>query len=573
MNRGHSIGAGARGCNPYANILWHYIASPKTSIQQYQCLGSREPLNPVRILCHNVKLGLTEEKACLAAANDALTEERACLAGENEAQAERIRRLEHLVRELQRVVHGKRSEKLTADERQLAFEDLEGASAEVEAEASAGDPAPPRSPKRAERNIGHLPKHLERIEQVIEPESTLCPCGCGEMVKIGEDRTERLDIVPAQLRVIVTVRPKYACRSCEQGVTQALAPARLIEGGLPTEGAIAHVLVSKYAEHCPLYRQAQIYARSGLDLDRSTLAGWVGKASFHLRPVADRLAAHLKRSSKLFMDETRAPVLDPGRGRTKTGWLWALARDDRAWGGPDPPGVVYFYAPGRGGEDAEKFLNGFDGILQVDGYAGYNRLTGPGRKGGTPIRLSYCWAHCRRRLREIYDSSGSEIAAEGLRRIAELYAIEAEIRGSPPERRLAERQTRSAPLVQAFGDWLKQRRARVSPKSRLGEKLAYIARHWDGLQLFLADGRVEMDSNAVENLARPIALSRKNALFAGHDEGAAAWGRIASLIETAKLNRVEPYAWLKATLEAIAAGHPNSRIDELLPWNFPSSSS
>ena len=259
-----------------------------------------------------------------------------------------------------------------------------------------------------------------------------------------------------------------------RGVVQTLAPARLIEGGLPTEGAIAHVLISKYAEHTPLYRQAQIYACSGLALDRSTLAGWVGKASFHLKPVADRLEAHLKRSSKLFMDETRAPVLDPGRGRTKTGWLWALARDDRAWAGPDPPGVVYFYAPGRGGEYAEKFLKGFDGVLQVDGYAGNNRLTGPGRKGGAPLRLAYCWAHCRRRLREIYDSSGSEIAAEGLRRIAELYAIEAEIRGSPPERRLAERQTRSAPLVQAFGDWLKHQRARVSPKSRLGEKLAYI---------------------------------------------------------------------------------------------------
>ena len=273
------------------------------------------------------------------------------------------------------------------------------------------------------------------------------------------------------------------------------------------------------------------------------------------------------------MDETRAPVLDPGRGRTKTGWLWALARDDRAWGGPDPPGVMYFYAPGRGGEHAERFLDGFDGILQVDGYAGYNRLTQPGRKGGAPLRLAYCWSHARRRLREIYDSSGSEIAAEGLRRIAELYAIEAEIRGSTPVRRLTERQARSAPLVLAFGDWLKQQRARVSPKSRLGEKLAYIARHWDGLQLFLADGRVEMDSNAVENLARPIALSRKNALFAGHDEGAAAWGRIASLIETAKLNQIEPYAWLKDTLEKIAAGHPNSRIDELLPGHFKPPSS
>ena len=231
--------------------------------------------------------------------------------------------------------------------------------------------------------------------------------------------------------------------------------------------------------------------------------------------------------------------------------------------------MVYFYAPGRIEVDhAEKFLDGFDGILQVDGYAGYNRLTGPGRKGGAALRLAFCWSHCRRRLREIHDSSGSEIAAEGLRRIAELYAIEAEIRGNPPERRLTDRQTRSAPLVQAFGDWLKQQRACVSPKSRLGEKLGYIARHWDGLQLFLADGRIEMDSNNVENLIRPVALNRKNALFAGHDEGAAAWGRIASLIETAKLNGVNPHAWLKPTLEAIAAGHPNSRLDELLPWNF-----
>ena len=230
----------------------------------------------------------------LRAENETLAEEKACLAGENEvltdrngAQAERIRRLEHLVRELQRVVHGKRSEKLTPDERQLAFEDLEGAAAEIEAAAAPGDPSPDPSPKRprAARNIGHLPEHLPRIERVIEPESTLCPCGCGEMVRIGEDRSERLDIVPAQLRVIVTVRPKYACRACEQGVVQAPAPARLIEGALPTEGAIAHVLISKYLDHCPLYRQAQIYARSGLDLDRSTLAGWVGKAAFHLRPV------------------------------------------------------------------------------------------------------------------------------------------------------------------------------------------------------------------------------------------------------------------------------------------------
>jgi len=288
------------------------------------------------------------------------------------------------------------------------------------------------------------------------------------------------------------VRPKYASRRCREGVRQAPAPAHLIAGALPGEGAIAQVLVSKYADHCPLFRQATIYARGGVELDRSTLAGWVGKAAFHLRPVAERLAEHLRQSGKLFMDETWVPVLDPGPGRTRTGWLWALARDDRNWGGADPHGVVYFYAPGRGGAHAERFLDGFEGILQEDGYVGYNRLAA-GPHGA--VRLSYCWAHCRRRLREVFDSTGSAVAAEGLRRIAELYAIEAEIRGAPADRRQAERQARTAPLVEAFGVWLDQQRRRVSPKSGLGKKLAYIDRHWDGLRVFLADGRVEIDSN------------------------------------------------------------------------------
>ena len=506
--------------------------------------------------------------------NETLAEEKACLAGRNEALSERIRRLEHLNLELVRLVYGKRSEKLSADERQLAFEDLEGASAEVEAEAAAGDPSPPRAPKRprAERNIGHLPEHLERIEQVVEPESTLCPCGCGEMVRIGEDRAERLDIVPAQLRVIVTVRPKYACRQCEEGVTQAPAPARLIEGALPTEGAIAHVLISKYADHCPLYRQAQIYARSGLKLDRSTLAGWVGKAAFHLGPVYDRLKAALKTSSTLGLDETTVRVLDPGRGKTKTGYLWTMVRDERAWSGADPPGVAYEYAPGRSGKHGEKLLEGFSGTVQIDGYAGHNRLARRDRPGGA-LTLAACWSHARRGLETVFDSSGSPIAKEGLRRIAQLYRIEDRIRGEPPATRQFVRWTEAAPLVNAFGVWLDEQRSRVSPKSRLGEKLSYIANLWDRLLVFLHDGRVEMDSNFVENRIRPQKLTAKNALFAGHDEGARSWGRVGSLIETCKMNGVEPYAWLKDTLEKIAAGHPNSRIDELLPWNFSPPSS
>ena len=505
----------------------------------------------------------------------ALLRENADLKGETSSLKEIVRRLEHLVAELNHVVHGRKSEKLNEDERQLAFEDLEAAVAEVEEQhdsRASSDDAPRRKVSPARRNRGNLPADLPRIEQIVEPGSLTCPCGCGQMHRIGEDRTERLDIVPAQLRVLVTVRPKYACRACTDGVMQATAPAALIEGGLPTEGAIAHVLVGKYADHLPLHRQSRILARSGVDIHRSTLADWVGVAAFHLGPIVDRLAEHLKASTKLFMDETTAPVLDPGRGRTKTGYLWALARDDRGWGGADPPGVVYFYAPDRGGQNAETFLHGFDGILQLDGYTGYNRLTRASRKGGDPVRVAHCWAHARRKLKEVFDRDGSEIAAEGLRRIAEFYAVEADIRGCSSGQRLSARKARTAPLVAAFGDWLQQQRLRVSAKSRLGEKLAYIHRHWDGLQTFLHDGRVEIDSNPVENLIRPIALNRKNALFAGHDEGGRTWGRIASLIETAKINGVEPFAYLKATLEAIAGGHPQRRIDDLLPWNFQPSS-
>lgn len=494
------------------------------------------------------------------------------LRAQNRRLADSNRRLEHLVEELRRAIYDKRSEKRPISDRQLAFEDLEGAVAEVEeAVAAAGGASASTGRKRRapRRNLGRLPKDLERVEHVIKPESTECPCGCGEMIRIGEDRTGRLDIEPATLRVIVTVRPKYACRRCEEGVMQAAAPAHLIVGGLPTEGALAQVLVSKYADHLPLYRQAQIYARSGVELDRSTLAGWVGKASFHLTPVVDRLAWRLKQSDHLFMDETRAPVPDPGRGKTKTGYLWALARDRRPWAGADPPGVAFFYAPGRGGRHAEGFLEGFEGKLHVDGYAGYNAVAVPG-KG---VVLCYCWSHARRKLCEIHDSLGSPIAAEGPRRIGEMYAIEKAIRGEPPDVRLAVRQARTAALVEDFGVWLRQQRARVSPKSRLGGKLAYIANHWKGLRVFPADGRVEMDTNIVENAIRPLVPDRKNALFAGHDEGGAAWARIASLVETAKMNRIDPHAYLKATLEGIANGHLASDIDALMPWAYTPTSS
>jgi len=479
---------------------------------------------------------------------------------------DRIERLEKLVAAFRQAAFGRKSEKSDPDQFELALEDLETSIAAVHAEEEADVPAARRASRPRAANRGSLPKHLPRIEEVIEPESLTCACGSC-LHCIGEDVSERLDIVPAQFRVIVTRRPKFACRSCTDGVVQAPAPARLIPGGLPTEATIAHVLVSKYADHLPLYRQAQIYGRQGVDLDRSTLADWVGRAAFELRPVFDALIADLKRSAKLFMDETRAPVLDPGRRKTKTGYFWALARDDRPWGGADPPGVAFTYAPGRGGSHAERILEGFGGVLQVDGYAGYNRLIAPDR-AGPEVRLAYCWAHARRKLVEITRTGLAPIAEDGVKRIGDLYRIEAEIRGSDPAVRLVARQERSAPIVAEIEAWLAYHRARVASKSPLGEALKYMAKYWGGLRLFLIDGRIELDSNTVERTIRPIALNRKNALFAGHDAGAENWATIASLIETCKLNAVDPHDWLAQTLTAIAGGHPQSRIEDLLPWNY-----
>lgn len=494
----------------------------------------------------------------LAAARNALQETNGVLAADKT-------RLEYIVAEFRKLLFGKRSEKLDDTQRELAFEELEVAREEIEAPKNDDTRTTPRP--SGKRNLGRLPAHLPRIEHVIEPEDTSCGPDCSERVKIGEDVTERLDIVPAQLRVIRTVRPRYVCKVCAGGVDQAPSRPHLIEGGLPTEALIAHVLISKYADHTPLYRQASILQRSGIEIDRSTLAGWVGKASFHLAPIVDRLAEHLKTSPVLQMDETPLPVLDPGRGRTKTGYLWPMLRDERGWGGNDPPGVVYHYAPSRHGKHGEAFLDGFSGILQVDGYSGYNRLARPDRAGG-PLQLTQCWVHARRGLMDVYEKDKSPIAAEGLGLIAQIYEIEARIRGQSREHRLAVRQRETRPITETFWAWLARATRRVSPKSRLGEKLSYIAKRKEGLSIFLGDGRVELDTNLVENHVRPQALTRKNALFAGHDEGGRSWARLASLIETCRLNDIEPQAYLTDTLTRIAYGHPAARLDELLPWNW-----
>lgn len=466
-------------------------------------------------------------------------------------------RLQAIIDALMRHRFGRKSEQLDADQFELALEEVEAALSQAELARNKASKAPSERPRKTNR--GSLPAHLERIEQVVDVEEKACSCCGGALHQIGEDVAERLDVVPTTFRVLVTRRPRYGCRSCESAVVQAPAPARIVEGGIPTEALIAQVLVSKYADHLPLYRQAQIYARQGIQLDRSTLADWVGRAAWYLRPLRDQILERLRRSERLFADETTAPVLEPGRKKTKTGQIWAYACDDRPWGGSDPPMVAYVYAADRKTERPETHLSSFAGILQVDGYGAYTALA----RRHQQIRLAFCWAHVRRKFYELAESS--PVAADVLRRIASLYAIEDEIRGLPADERRDARDQRSRPIVDDLCRFLEARGRQVSAKAKLGEAISYALKRWDGLTRFLDDGRIDLDNNAVERTIRPLALNRKNALFAGSDEGGDNWAVIATLIENCKLTGINPHNWLTATLTSLANGHPASRIDELLP--------
>jgi transposase len=485
------------------------------------------------------------------------------------AQRDRlVEQLRQFIAQLQRHRFGARSEKLDPDQLALTLEECEQQLTEIEAaqdEAAkeAAVPRPPRPPRKVNR--GALPEHLPREEVLVDLADKSCPCCRGALHKIGEDRSERLDVVPARLRVVVTVQPKYACRTCEETIVQAPAPPRLIAGGLPTDALVAHVAVAKYADHLPLYRQAQIFARQGILLDRSTLADWMGMAAFALRPLHQRLLTLLKGSARLFADETTAPVLDPGRGRTKSGKLWCYACDDRPFGGSAPPCVAYVYAPDRKAIRPAAHLAGFEGILQVDGYAAYPAAA------GSKITLAFCWAHVRRNFYELHvgkSAAASPIATEALRRIGQLYAIESEIRGLPPDRRAEIRQARAGPVIADLKQWLEATWATVSSGSPLGKAIRYALNRWDGLVLFLDDGRVDVDNNPVERAMRPIALGRKNHLFAGSDGGAEHWAILASLIETCKLNAIDPEAYLGWLLGKLAARRRMADLDELLPWIY-----
>jgi transposase len=485
-----------------------------------------------------------------------LAAERAALA---EAQTE-IERLRLIIQKLKRCQFGRRAERLDADQLQFCFEDLECDLARAEAKLPSG--ATKTSSTRLQADRPSLPAHLPREDRRIDIEHQACPCCGGKLHAIGETVSEMLDYVPARLRVIRIRRPRYGCRACGT-IHQAPAPERLIAKGLATPGLLAHVLVSKYCDHLPLYRQSQIFARHGVELDRSTLANWVGGAVWWLEPLQARLAEHVFASQTLFADDTPIPVLDPGRGRTKTGRLWVYARDDRPWRGPDPPSVVYLYSPDRRSERPAAHLKEFKGVVQVDGYPGFERLPTGGH-----IQLAACWAHARRKFYEVHQATGSPVAAEALRRIAEFYAIEASIRGQAADRRRAARRIKSLPLVDAMKTWLEAERGRVPPRGGVADAIRYALARWNALCRFLDDGRIELDNNTVERAIRPIALGRKNHLFAGSDGGAARWAIVASLLATAKLNDVEPFAYLKDVLERLSNGHPMSRLDDLLPWNW-----
>ena len=492
---------------------------------------------------------------------------------EREAENEKLRLL---IQRLLRHRFGRRSEQLDPDQLQLGLEDLEQAIAEGEAAQDAAvqseEQRQRRRAARLRRNHGALPAHLPRYEVVIDVDDKACPCCSGALHLIGEDRSEQLDIVPAQLRVRVTRRPRYGCRACEGAVVQAPAPDRLLDGGMATEALVAHIVVAKFCDHLPLYRQAGMLARQGVTLDRSTLASWVGRACWWLTPLYDLVLGTMLSSSKLFADDTTLPVLDPGRGRTKTGRLWCYAVDDRPWCGPAHPAAAYVYSEDRRGERPAGHLAGFRGVLQVDGYAGFKRLAGERADGS--VRLAFCWAHMRRPFYEFFTSTQSPLAAEVLARIRELYAIEAEIRGHPAEHRAQVRHHRSRPIVGALHVWLQDHLGRVSAASDLAKAIRYAIRHWDGLGVFLDDGRVEMDTNVVERAIRPHALTRKNALFAGSDEGARHWAVAMTLIQTAKLNGVEPMAWLADVLERVVSGRTKAHeLHSLLPWNWRATSS
>ena len=469
-----------------------------------------------------------------------------------------IEHLKLVIAKLRRMLFGAKSERVEREIEQLELklEEMETVRAEraVAQRTSLNDDAakPSRRP---------LPEHLPRELYTHMPPSHACPeCG-GELRKFGEDVSEMLGYVPSSFKVVRHVRPKLSCRGCER-VVQAEAPSRPIDRGIPGPGLLAHVLVAKYADHLPLYRQSEIYAREGVDLDRSTLADWVGAASKLLRPLVEEVSRHVTAATKLHADDTPVPVLAPGNGKTKTGRLWTYVRDDRPANDPTPPAVWFAYTPDRKGEHPRRHLNGFRGTLQADGYAGFHHLYDTGR-----IREAACWAHVRRKFYDIETAHHSPIPAEAIERIAALYMVESGIRGKPPDVRREIRQSQSRPLLVELRSWFEKMLTTLSRKSETALAIRYALSRWTALTRYLDDGRVEIDNNTAERSLRAVCLGRKNFLFAGSDDGGERAAAIYTLTGTAKLNGLDPEIYLRQVFERIA-DHPINRIAELLPWNM-----
>ncbi|MDE2250315.1 MAG: IS66 family transposase [Gammaproteobacteria bacterium] len=410
-----------------------------------------------------------------------------------------------------------------------------------------------RRPARA------LPPELPRAILEHAPSNCHCP-DCGQRLsRLGEDSSEQLDYVPGYFQVIRHVRPKLACGACAR-IAQAPAPMRPIERGLPTAGLLAQVIGAKYADHCPLHRQEGIYRRAGVELPRATLASWVAESAALLDPLVSALERYVMAAEKLHADDTPVPVLCPGKGRARTGRLWAYVRDDRPCAGPHPPAVVYRYSPDRKAERPQAHLRSFSGILQADAYSGFAPLYVDGW-----IREAACWAHARRKYYDVYAADRSPTAAEALMRIGELYAIEREIRGQAPAVRAEIRRTRSAPLLAALRAWLTTTYASLAAKSPLAGAIQYTLTRWTALTRYVNDGRIEIDNNAAERAIRALVLGRRNYLFAGSNAGGETAARLYSLVGTCRLHGIDPHHYLRHVLERIAE-HPINRIEELLPW-------
>jgi transposase len=457
---------------------------------------------------------------------------------------------------LKRMKYGRSSEQLDRElvQMQLSIEDLESSLAAKPLEVRPAPKEPPEKPARRP-----LPAELPR-EEIVHENPCACPdCG-GKLRPLGEDVAEMLEYVPSHFKVIKHVRPKLSCASCQR-IVQPLAPSRPIERGLAGPGLLAHVLVSKYCDHLPLYRQSQIYAREGIDLDRSTLADWVGGASALLEPLVGAIGRYVFGAYKVHGDDTPVPVLFPGRGTTKQGRLWTYVRDDRPAGSAEPPAVFFRYSPDRKGERPRAHLASFSGVLQADAYAGFDKLY------GEKIKEAACWAHVRRKFYDIHVALSSPVALEALEQIGRLYKVEEEIRGRPPSERYAVRQARAGPELKSLHEWLHKTATGLSKKSELAKAIRYALSNWVALTRYCEDGRLEVDNNAAERALRAVALGRKNWLFAGSDDGGERAAAIYTLLGTAKLNDLNPESYLRYVLERIA-DHPINKIEELLPWNL-----